>query len=67
MLTTRVVRHALQDIIRNHALYRVEAVALAGRRDQWLETLGFTKENGVARCYTHAGADVVRYELVRKA
>jgi len=61
--TTRTVRRALADIMRAHALRRVEAVAIP-TRSCWLEALGFHLENGRARSYTVDGRDVVRYERI---
>jgi hypothetical protein len=62
---TRNVRVALRDFIRAYQLHRVEMVVLP-QHVRWAEALGFSRENGLARCYTVAQQDVIRYELVEK-
>jgi len=63
---TRMVRHALHDIIRAFKLHRIELVVLADskRNGAWARALGFNRENGRARSYTSARKDVIRYEWV---
>ena len=63
---TRTVRRVLQDITRAHRLHRLEACVLAGSavNRQWIEAIGFTRENGRARSYTADRQDAVRYEWV---
>lgn len=64
---TKMVRHFLDDMIRCQSLHRLEAVVLSEneRNQQWIERLGFTRENGCARAYTQDRRDVIRYEWVR--
>jgi len=59
---TKMVRAALSDVMRSCNLRRVEAVVLAddARNLRWIRTLGFARENGLARAYTQDKRDVVR-------
>ena len=61
---TRMVKRFLYDATWIYRLHRIEAVVLADnlRNQQWIESLGFSRENGAARRYTSDGADVIRYE-----
>jgi hypothetical protein len=63
---TRTVKTFLREIIRTHALHRLEAVSVKGENGQWLEVLGFTSEvHGVAQRFLPDQRNVVRYEWVK--
>jgi len=66
---TLVTRRGLADLIRVYSLHRVEVVVLADspRNQQWIEAIGFTRENGRARAYSSDRRDVIRYEWVKEA
>lgn len=63
---TRTVKHFLADVRRCHDLHRLEAVVFESnaRNQRWIEALGFTRENGVARQYSSDRQHIIRYELV---
>ena len=65
---TRMVRRFLDDSIRNFHLHRLEAMTLTTnvRNQRWIETLGFTRENGCAKQYTPGRQDMIRYERVKE-
>ncbi len=65
----RTVRHFLDDMIRIHALHRIEAVALVDspRNQAFLEALGFHVEQfGLAQGFLADRRSVVRYEWVKE-
>lgn len=64
---TRNIRRCLRDWIIGFNLHRVEAVVLADnvKNQRWIEMLGFSREGGVAKSYTHDKRDVFRYEFIR--
>ncbi len=65
---TRVIKHVIRDAMSGLGLYRLEAVVLTDsvRNQRWIELLGFTRENGMAKNYMPDGHNVYRYELIRR-
>lgn len=66
---TRTTRRILRDLIRAHALHRVEVVALeeSDRNLAWLRLFGFTQEReGRAACYFTDKRSVVRFEWTER-
>lgn len=64
---TRTVKRMLYQIIQQHDLHRVEAVALVDSiaNQRWLEALGFVREGGIAHGYLSDKRSAMRYELVK--
>lgn len=63
---TRTCRRVLDDVVRSFKLHRVEAIALEGSlvNQQWVEAMGFTRENGHATAYLPDKRNIIRYERI---
>ena len=66
---TKTVHAFLDQMVLEHGLHRLEAVALeeSTRNQQWLALLGFTREDhGVARALLTDKRSVIRYERIEE-
>jgi len=64
LLLTKAARRILDDVVRSHALRRIDAMVVDGdeRNARWIQVLGFSPENGRANRYMPNGDDAIRYE-----